>query len=225
EISSSCAHAWPEAYLDGIGWIGFEPTPGYESGLSGWYTSAEREGAAKKEDERGSRGTMTAEERRAAQQEAAPEEEEEEEPRFKLRWYQAVIPLLAGAVPSLLIFAADAARRRRQYLAMSERDKSLFQCRRGLKLLKRLHIPRSEDETLEEYARRIEKQVPAERLGFLKTYEELLYSRKQTGEKERLALEEEMERLRLYVREARRHGTEAENGEQGEEDKGEEGTR
>ena len=33
------------------------------------------------------------------------------------------------------------------------------------------------------------------------------------------------ERLRLYVREARRHGTEAENGEQGEEDKGEEGTR
>ncbi|MCR5251921.1 MAG: transglutaminase-like domain-containing protein, partial [Lachnospiraceae bacterium] len=46
EISSSCAHAWPEAYLDGIGWIGFEPTPGYESGLSGWYTSAEREGAA-----------------------------------------------------------------------------------------------------------------------------------------------------------------------------------
>lgn len=29
EVSSSLAHAWPEAYIEGVGWIPFEPTSGY----------------------------------------------------------------------------------------------------------------------------------------------------------------------------------------------------
>lgn len=29
-VYSNMAHAWPEVYIDGIGWIPFEPTPGYE---------------------------------------------------------------------------------------------------------------------------------------------------------------------------------------------------
>lgn len=28
-INAKCAHAWPEAYIDGAGWIPFEPTPAY----------------------------------------------------------------------------------------------------------------------------------------------------------------------------------------------------
>ncbi len=30
-VYSNMAHAWPEAYLEGVGWIPFEPTPGYGS--------------------------------------------------------------------------------------------------------------------------------------------------------------------------------------------------
>jgi len=29
-VTSGMAHAWPEVYLEGVGWIPFEPTPGYE---------------------------------------------------------------------------------------------------------------------------------------------------------------------------------------------------
>lgn len=29
KVSSSCAHAWPEAYIQGVGWIPFEPTSAY----------------------------------------------------------------------------------------------------------------------------------------------------------------------------------------------------
>ena len=29
EVSSSCAHVWPEAYIENVGWIPFEPTGAY----------------------------------------------------------------------------------------------------------------------------------------------------------------------------------------------------
>ena len=29
EVLSDRTHAWPEAYIDGVGWLIFEPTPGY----------------------------------------------------------------------------------------------------------------------------------------------------------------------------------------------------
>ena len=31
DVRSKCAHAWPEAYIEGTGWIGFEPTAGYST--------------------------------------------------------------------------------------------------------------------------------------------------------------------------------------------------
>ncbi len=34
-VTSDKAHAWPEVYIDGFGWINYEPTPGYKS-LAGW---------------------------------------------------------------------------------------------------------------------------------------------------------------------------------------------
>lgn len=30
EVMSTDAHAWPEVYFEGVGWIAFEPTPGYQ---------------------------------------------------------------------------------------------------------------------------------------------------------------------------------------------------
>jgi hypothetical protein len=31
KVSASNAHAWPEAYIDGFGWVGFEPTSAYST--------------------------------------------------------------------------------------------------------------------------------------------------------------------------------------------------
>lgn len=35
------AHAWPEIYFSGLGWVRFEPTPGTQSGLAPTYTAPE----------------------------------------------------------------------------------------------------------------------------------------------------------------------------------------
>lgn len=32
DVTANMAHAWPEVYFEGVGWIPFEPTPGYGSG-------------------------------------------------------------------------------------------------------------------------------------------------------------------------------------------------
>ena len=42
-VYSSMAHAWPEVYFDGVGWIPYEPTPGFFL-KSYWRTEAESEG-------------------------------------------------------------------------------------------------------------------------------------------------------------------------------------
>ncbi len=33
EVSAGCAHAWPSAYIEGFGWVGFEPTSVYSTAL------------------------------------------------------------------------------------------------------------------------------------------------------------------------------------------------
>lgn len=41
DVTSAMAHAWPEVYFDGAGWIAYEPTPGYNI-VSYWQTEEEK---------------------------------------------------------------------------------------------------------------------------------------------------------------------------------------
>lgn len=43
EVVPSDAHAWPELYFDGVGWLRFEPTPGSRSGAPPEYTVAQED--------------------------------------------------------------------------------------------------------------------------------------------------------------------------------------
>ncbi len=66
-VVSQMAHAWPEAYFEGVGWIPFEPTPGYGSCRYDPWRLQQPPGDAEESME-------------IREQETDPEEDEKEEP-------------------------------------------------------------------------------------------------------------------------------------------------
>ncbi|MBR3308089.1 MAG: transglutaminase domain-containing protein [Lachnospiraceae bacterium] len=205
EARSYMAHAWPEAYIEGVGWIIFEPTPGYSNEVR-WLTDEERfaENRLNTWDPSANHvPAMTGAAETKAEKKSGTEETEEEA-GFALKWYQLVIPLGAGAGIVLMILLLDMLAKRRRYARMSERDKCLWQCRRGINVLKRLTKGRQDNETLQEYGKRMRALVPESLLGFIGLYEEMLYGEGEPSAEEREELEESMRELRRYVRKARR---------------------
>ena len=57
-VTSDRAHSWPELYLNGVGWVPFEPTPGV--GRTPSYTQAEGSGAPTPEADPAAKGVYLA---------------------------------------------------------------------------------------------------------------------------------------------------------------------
>ena len=191
EVSSTAAHAWPEAYIEGIGWLNFEPTPGYK-----------RRGGWKTEEEMHSEGSKD-----TGFEPPVPDETEsvvitaeDEEPGFSLKWYQIAAPVSGVLLFALILYGIDALLKKRRYKRMDDRDKCIWICRRNLELLRRIKAGRSKQETLTEYRERAGKLIPLEYLDFCLIYEEILYSGKETTAETRIKLEEDHEKIRAYVR-------------------------
>ncbi|SDB57694.1 transglutaminase domain-containing protein [Butyrivibrio sp. INlla16] len=192
EVSSVLAHAWPEAYIEGLGWIGFEPTPGMRSDVA-WAVQSERELLLEKERE-----AYLAAHAYSEEEEETYEEPVEEKTSIKIDWYKILIPVFAGVSLTLLMFALDRLLKRRRYLRMSERGKATTLCKNSMELLRRRHLGRRQDETLSEYEERLSGKFSAELLSFLGTYEEILYSDREITEPERIEMEERFSRLKKF---------------------------
>ncbi|MFB9778018.1 transglutaminaseTgpA domain-containing protein [Brevibacterium otitidis] len=110
EVAMSDAHAWPELYFDGVGWVRFEPTPGGPAGAPPPWSQT---GGAEPEGEPTEEPTEEASAEPSEEptgEDAAPEEEEDEdttaadtEAESAPRWW---IPVAVLAV--LLLAAAPA---------------------------------------------------------------------------------------------------------------------
>ena len=188
EVGSESAHAWPEVYLDGIGWIVFEPTPGYDN-MVRWQTKAEKQ--EKEEARKEGQGYYHNDE--GDSDPTLADDPAAEEEGFRLRWYQIVIPLAAGIGFALMVYAADRALKKRRYRKLNERDKCIWICKRYLQFLKRKGAGLQPQETLEEYAERLKKDYPQADCAFLDIYQRILYSGKEVTEGQLSALEEERE--------------------------------
>ena len=193
EVSSSLAHAWAEAYIEGVGWLNFEPTPGMRKDVV-WAIEAEKEDlAAEVADE------YAAYRESLAESETVGETEEEEEtPVLKIDWYKVVIPVSAGVAFTLLVFAIDRLLKKRRYLRLSERGKATVLCKNSMELLRRKHLGRKNEETLSEYGNRLREDLTEEQVSFISTYEELLYSERDISEEERILMEERFTDLRKF---------------------------
>ena len=171
-VYTSMAHAWPEIYVDGAGWIAFEPTPGYSSG-SYWYTG-EQASEAYANIGSGYEGYQPPEAAETGDETVS--EEDEENAKTVIPWYVIVIPVVSGALFVLLFILTgnllvSVSLRRKE---PSVRYRVL--CRQVLGLLEILDLGIMPGETLREYGERISKDEGEEISDFIGNLTLFLYA-------------------------------------------------
>lgn len=184
-VFSDMAHAWPEVYLEGKGWIPFEPTPGYDEKR---YSVLEENTGIKY-------NFVNAKEEIAQEDVSAEMEsldklsvENMEKPKKKSVWllYAGRIGLFIFAM-GILAFAADRIDEKHREKGRSLNEKFRIAVLQNLQILSMLGYEREESETCHELTERIrhgaagEEEMP---VSFIEIYERNLYGKLEIGEEE-----------------------------------------
>ncbi len=187
KVLSTDAHAWAECYIEGIGWVLFDPTPGMKSpsGSSGWMTHAEAADyySSHYGNTPGEDGTSF-----------LPDDKAKEKPSFSFMKF--LIPILCGIAFTLILLGTDAIIRKIRYDRSQDREKALRMCEKSMQLLKRKGFVRKKEETLSEFRSRLAASVRPEYLDFIDSYERILYSSAPVTETDVETLEKSCLRLR-----------------------------
>ncbi len=199
-VDSGMAHAWPEAYLEGVGWIPFEPTPGYggqryapwemQQPREGWAASAgelELPGQAADAGE-GIGMTGAADSEADGTAEGVLEEADLEEAgagRGREFFRNLGLAILAVMLICAAFRTLDGILYRHRYRKMDLEEKLRTQVLRNLEILRWLGLERKPWETLQEMgerAGRLPGLEEAEPFRFLESYEHVIYGGKQVSE-------------------------------------------
>lgn len=179
-VTSDRAHAWPEVYLDDIGWVPFEPTPGYaRMRYTPW--AVHKGEATNATDVHGGYG-MEMEKTDVLEElpmDVTDAEMSEEDTQMK-HWglVLQILLLLLGIVLAMggLVLVLEYWIGRYRYRRMDDSQKYMVEIHRNLKILARLGFVRKEGETLEELQNRMNVGLgQEEKFGFIENYEECLY--------------------------------------------------
>lgn len=178
-VQNTMAHAYPEAYVEGIGWMVFDPTPGYSAVVT-WGERGEYEAAAQ-----------------SANPYAKPSGEtddvtdEAEEPSIEMDWKMIAVPIALSLVVLAIIFFAQRIVNLRNFDKMSENEKALIVGRRIMKMLRHRGFVKAECETVNEFALRALSEQNIKLEYFARTLEKVLYSKKILSTEEIAGLNEE----------------------------------
>ncbi len=188
-VRSSMAHAWAEVYIDNVGWIRYEPTPGIEYDNSWKFMPRSVDTDSKP----GGAGIDGADEKE--QELPLPAIEDPDEiGRVDIKRMIAIAALVMAFV--LVFIIADKLIRRSRYKKMGVRQRCVYDCQNCIGLLKLLGLKLQKGETLSEYRERAikllfdggeegyeeEDAVECDCLDFLEAYEYILYSRNAAAE-------------------------------------------
>ncbi|MBQ8597675.1 MAG: transglutaminase domain-containing protein [Lachnospiraceae bacterium] len=171
-VTSGMAHAWPEVYIEGVGWIPFEPTPGYEQvRYTPWMLKSEQESDGGEPE----RYMEPAEEEEPVEEGIAEEVPEEvaEDGNSMIKVIAVIIGVvLAGGflllVAERLVFA-------RKYKKMLPEEKFKVQMKHLEMLLGCLGYTRVDEETLSELQDRATAGLEGVDLDTFTYYERYLY--------------------------------------------------
>lgn len=197
-VYSNMAHAWPEVYIDGVGWIPFEPTPGYDTVRYTPWKMKEGEDTSPSGYENAKHYWEDARKDAEEQQLLIEEAQEKQEKQEKLQWILGCTVLLL-ILAGLLMVCLDAVIGRYRYKKKNAEQRFITEILRGMRILFMLGVARNSDETLQEFAERAgELTGMKERkaaLHFLFLYEELLYGSRKITEEDIHTVKENQEQL------------------------------
>lgn len=170
-VTSSMAHAWPEVYLEGVGWIPFEPTPGYaQLRYTPWQLKSNNNSTSWETD--WDEETLTDEDMDLQVQEQQQSEEELKAEQEKNRFWTFFLLLMAAIVLLCgLILLLDRFLFNKKYREMTPEERFEVEVNRNLWLLARLGFVRAEEETITE----LQERIWGEPLVTLSYYEDYLY--------------------------------------------------
>ena len=194
QVTEGDSHAWPECYIEGVGWVKYEPTPGFKLNVS-WKTEAELEAERVVS---GAVGPMHRDEEEIELPDI-PEEEEGDEENVNLRYVIIIAAVSLGVAILLIALSLLISSVRFKHADDEKRFRILFN--RNLKMLSILRLKKSDTETLEEYAERCREVLPDKYLKFISSYESHIYRDKPADAKAALAMEKANKDLIEYIKE------------------------
>ena len=196
DVKAAMAHAWPEAYLDGIGWIAFEPTPGKKY-INAWTFKKKVKDM----------GTAAAPAPTPSTEQLDPDKmlegTGEEEEAVGINWGLILLPL--GLV--LLFLAAflliDFLLVRMNYRKLDEAGRFRATCRKNQRILGYLGYHMEDGETLAEFYDRVSSELGGEPLGYLLEHELIAYAGKQPNEASLALATRDLGALLVLLKEAK----------------------
>ncbi|MBR6045139.1 MAG: hypothetical protein IKP47_05845 [Ruminococcus sp.] len=196
-VRENDAHAWPEVYFDNVGWVAFEPTPGY-SVPTGWKVS--EKGASLPDDwNAGLDINITPPEPAGITGEPG-----RDEPGVSPLIF--IIPSLAAVSFLLMFYAVSRTVSAKRYRRMSSRDKFRYTAQLSIRYLGYLGFELGEGETLSEFAGKVTgsgDKEPGEHIGFIPVYERVLYSDCELTDEDLASAEASAHALRGLVKKRR----------------------
>jgi hypothetical protein len=165
-ITSDMAHAWPEAYIDGLGWISFEPTPGMKL-TSSWEASSEKEESVHEIYDH------KPEELTGDEEDGSKEGDGENGILVKGR--AAVLPVilcLVFLVIYIMVYRIVSARRYKRLPVAKQFDAV---CAGNMRILRALGYVMGDTQTLEEFGKMVSSEVPEENLEYIACMEKTRY--------------------------------------------------
>lgn len=193
EVMSDSAHAWAEAYIDGFGWLDFEPTPGFKKS-SGWTisdktVSNQTDYYSDKYRNAGYDNEMT------------DLSDLDGEVTGKKTFNPSVfyLPLLMVASFVILFLIFDMLYKKLRYSRMSQREKVMTMWYRNLKLLRHLGLKLTEGETLTEFENRACKVIAHDLVSYIGIFEKIIYADKHVDQDDTSHFEDCNVKLKRYV--------------------------
>lgn len=182
-VTADMAHAWPEVYLEGVGWIPFEPTPGFYSiRYTPWKLVDEGEEII----EAPMQGLPSTPAPTPTIQDIEEEVIEEEEPKESIDMEAIMLGFIIALLLSVVILTVDIMICRLLYKKKALENRYKWEIERCIAVLARLGIKKKDDETLDDLQRIMEetyKMWDVAAPEFIAEYESALYGTKATTQK------------------------------------------